>query len=200
MKIELLTPRDGGWVLGEIGSRMYDCLYKKGFDVKINSKESSARAFDVSHRIGALGASASNARVKTGTICHIDTSLKFAQLVLLRQKYDFLFPISSEVCLKCRLAGWPKNKVSTTFLPALQTEARDLSQRVKIGYYSNIYNDGRKNEHWIKKLLFNNPSLKIDFEFVGTGWENFVNELKGVSNSSFRVISAFEKEAYLKSI
>ena len=181
--IQLIAdPGKAGWVFGKIARRIQEELETKGLNVKIVGKPegTSDVVFWLYFRTpGILDREGGkySTRLKSTYVTHIDNSIKLSQIKKLKMaEFDMVFMSPSH-----------SNKISSMLsLPnpfpsvLLGTDLVEHEHKMRIGFFSNCYADGRKNEKWLVSLAREVNLKDCEFIFLGTGWGKIGNILENV--------------------
>jgi hypothetical protein len=162
----------------------------------IVSKHPTVR-FDWSHQIYYRFAMPLKEGQSSFLVTHVDTKMKMFYIKFLIKRN--LIPI----CISQETANFIAN-----FIPNISTKIywinpfpiiSETKRRVKIGFFSNIYRDGRKNENFLDYLIENLDNTWVEFILMGENLELIVQHM-GEFGFTFKYLNHFDQDFYEKAI
>lgn len=168
------------WILRYLGNDIIECFSKKGYKCNQGNANDYNGEDICFHMWWRQAVPIKKAKVNAVFITHTDDKLKEKELLSIKEKFDYFFPMSPEDGSFLVELGFDKRKVNGINLPVRNKYVRPIS----IGIFSNCYKDTRKNEQWLLDYCKNNKnSSLVTFVFIGSGWSDFVNRLSEIDCS-----------------
>lgn len=174
MKIAIIcSANQKSWIIGKFASQLKINLEKLGYIADILDYPNTD--YDINHHVYHADYIDCKETISTFMVTHIDSKGK---LIRLKQLIDLA---QLGICMSKNTADFLvdkgiESKKITYIHPAHDGE---LSfKKIKIGVFSNIYGDGRKNENWLIELSSKISNNYFEFVFIGDGWELIVENLK----------------------
>jgi len=174
---------------------MQDHLQQLGHDVSI--EKTVDEDADVNHHLIYRGYNFERVKgIQTLMVTHVDSTKKAHLLKKQLQVADLGICMSRETMDNLFQIGIPREKLSYV------NPAHDgiiKPKKFVIGITTNVYNDGRKREYFINKLVDHISANCFSFRIMGEGWDEQVTLL---NEYGFDVIhwSEFDYEEYIQLI
>ena len=174
MKICIVANRDKGWILSKIAERLRDELNQLP-SVSCAINETPQSDADINHYfIYEIYDHKQCGKIDTLFVTHIDDTRK---LLLLRKHLESAYGIcmSNNHLHELVAAGIPENR-----LCAVRIGIDHLVHKRKacIGIVSRCYNDGRKRQWMLLRLLGNISNSMFRFKIIGDRWDDVVTEMR----------------------
>lgn len=160
------------WIIGKFANQLKFNLEKLGFIADILEKPSVN--YDINHHVYHGDFIVCKDTISTFMITHIDTEKKLLRLKQLIDLGELGICMSKHTAEYLVGKGIVSNKI--TYIHPAHDE-NFLFKKIKIGVFSNIYDDSRKNENWIVELSNKISNTYFEFIFLGQGWGNVTNKL-----------------------
>lgn len=178
MKINIVNLDKDKWILTKFANRLKLELLKLGHKVQVSKKPKSD--VDVNHYIIFLFLKDKPSffpikTVNTVMLTHVNSEFRYQKVREISKYMD------AGISMSNHHAKFIKNKklgLKNVFYvhPAHDNDLK--LKKIHFGIFSNLYNDGRKNE-----ILFEKSILKLDpqlfkISIIGKGWKSIVNNLR----------------------
>jgi hypothetical protein len=175
MKIAIIcNENQQSWIIGKFAEKLKENCLNLGHECDILNKPNSN--FDINHHVYYRSYSECKNTLSTFMITHVDTNKKYIQLQKSLKKANLGICMSLDTTLDLLNRGFKKNKI-TYIHPAHDSNYN--FKKTRLGIFSNIYDDKRKNEDWLRELTDLISNEIFEFVFIGSGWENIAKNLKG---------------------
>ena len=178
------------WILGKFAKNLVSGLEKLGIDASLGNAPDPAA--DINHYVIFLHYSGQTRGKSTLMVTHVDDLWRRNHLKQSLESADLAICVSRQTVAQLTASGLPAEKL-TYVNPA--HDGIITPRPTVIGITTRLYDDGRKKEHWIKKLA---PLIKpsdFSFRIMGEDWGEIVAALR---RDGFRVAyeESFDAEAY----
>lgn len=175
-----LSDRNAGWIIEKLARRLKLELQKLGHDVDCSNTIS--KKYDVVHFMSYAWAEKTSASCTSFSITHIDDKYKLKEI---DQKLDVL---DIGICFSSHMEKYIKSELRRNNITYILPGHDGIIARRKNTFLitTKIYEDGRKNEHWLYPALkdvFSPEDLNIHIH--GSGWDKIVSKLR---RDNFEVI------------
>ncbi len=190
MKIAIIcNDNQQSWIIGKFAEKLKENCLSLGHDCEILNKPNES--FDVNHHVYYRSYVECKNSLSTFMITHVDTNKKYIQLQESLKKADLGICMSLDTTNDLLNNNFLKNKI-TYILPAHDSNYK--FKKIKLGIFSNIYDDKRKNENWLVELANFISNEVFEFVFIGSGWDEVTQVLR---NKNFLVEHLeFSRENY----
>ena len=168
------------WIMGKIADDILSCAIKSGYQCRCGGIKEYQGEEICYHLAYHLASPFKDAKHNSVFYTHLNDTLQEKILLQIKGHFDSYICMSPEDAEFLIELGFEKEKVFGRVLPVRNTYVKPIS----IGIFSACYPDGRKNEKWLLDFCDENDEAKlVNFVFVGSGWQNVVNQMasKGVS-------------------
>lgn len=163
------------WIMRKIADDIQEVATSLGYKCRCGKFEDYDGEEICYHLSHAEGLPIPKAKHNSVFYTHLNTKLKEAYIVSIKDKFDSFICMSEEDAQFLIELGFDPAKVYGKTLPIRNTYIRPVS----IGILSACYPDGRKNEQWLLDYCAENEKAKlINFVFIGRGWGNVVHSLE----------------------
>lgn len=180
------------WILKILGDDIFDGLSRLGYECRKGAFEDYQGEEISFHMWWRHAQPYKEAKVNAVFVTHTDDEIKEADLVNMKDQFDFYITMSPEDAQFLVELGFDKKKVFGLNLPVRNTFVRPLS----MGIFSACYPDHRKNDQWLQEYCSTHDLARlVNFVFIGNGWGSFVKELES-SGCSFQWINISRKMPY----
>lgn len=160
-----------GWILSKFASKLQSNLVNEfGINAHING---DSNFYDVTHHIPYYDAHETNSQINTFLITHVDTIEKERQIKLLLAQLDYGICLSESTSKILRRSLNSKNLMA--IIPGIDQKN---SRKISLGFASNVYADNRKKTDLLLTELLKLYPDKLKIVIMGSGWEDFVLELR----------------------
>lgn len=110
-------------------------------------------------------------------VTHVDKVWKYVQLIFSFFYCSHVIFISEETYTRFLWLDKLLGKKSSVVMPS-SNRSTGVNRRLHFGVFTKVYEDGRKNESWIRDFIleFNKESILVSI--IGDGWDSVVQELR----------------------
>jgi len=192
MKIHIVCYDDiHAWIIGKFAIKLNENLQKLRIQSDISDKPDLNS--DINHHLIFNQYDGKKSTIDTIMITHIDNLSKLNMLEKQMETVRAGICMSRETMIYLAKMGIEKSKLCYV------NPAHDGILPVKkiiIGIASRIYDDGRKNEHYLNKLAKTLNPIYFKFKIFGSGWES---QIECLEKHGFEVeyTDHFDYEKYL---
>ncbi len=173
MTINLILYQGDKWILGKFADRLSYELKLQGHTTFIS--KSPLKDVDVNHHIIYYDVTELGGGINTLMVTHIDAWYKWKKLKLFETKVDMFICMSSDTQIKMIKSGIRSKKICY-INPAHDQHFK--YEKIRLGFFSNIYNDGRKLEVELTNAILSIDHSSFTIVVMGLGWENIINKFK----------------------
>ncbi|MTA67083.1 MAG: hypothetical protein F2951_01245 [Actinobacteria bacterium] len=168
-----------GWILEKIAKRLMENLEKLGKSVEIVSEPTGHTDVVFWLYFGHSGiiqhGSSSEFQFRSALVTHVDDALKLKKVRELdKAGIDLVFMSKSHSEHISEMVR--RDQIFFHVLPG--TDLVHLIKPMKVGIFSKVFIDGRKNENWLIKLVEVTDPSQFEFIIVGKGWNKIVSKLR----------------------
>ena len=130
-------------------------------------------------------------------VTHIDSRMKMMQIRWLLKQNVHLICLSNQT-KDFIIASLKQNKFNASLISVItpSPEISEVARKLHIGFFSNVYRDGRKREYIVADLLNSLRPGEVDFCLMGSGLEE-LNALGIDKGFDIVYASSFDKSFYL---
>lgn len=194
LKIAIIcTKNQDSWIIGKFAEKLKENLLLLGFEANI--LETPSDKYDINHHVYHGDYMGCDNTISTFMITHIDTNPKLLRLIQLLEYCNL------GICMSKNTADFLLKKGVVAYKITYIHPAHDSNfefKKNRIGIFSNVYKDGRKNEEWLIDISNKISNQLFEFVFIGSGWETISNFLL---DKGFTVTSLpFSRENYDRNI
>ena len=177
-------------IIGKFAKKMHSELIDLGVDVSIKS-EIDPNA-DINHHLVYLGFKTGKSKLDTLMVTHVDSMAKVN--LLKKQVSDGAVGICMSFETMANMVNYNIDKDRLCVINPAQDDVI-RPRKLVIGITSKLYNDGRKEEGAIKKIVKEINHDDYKFVIMGSGWNDIILEMR---ESGFEVdyYEQFDYEKY----
>ena len=178
MKINIINLDKEGWILTKFAKKMY--LHLKLMKYQCFLSKKARKDVDINHSIIFLFLKDKQAlfpekTINTTMLTHVNDDFRYRKVKSISKFLDAGITMSKNHMdfIKKKNLGIKK------LFSVLPPHDNDLEiKKIHIGIFSNLYNDGRKNEGFFEKIFCNLDSNLFKISIIGKGWQEIVFKLR----------------------
>ena len=178
MKINIINLDKEGWILTKFAKKMYLHLKLMKYECFLSKK--ARKDVDINHSIIFLFLKDKQAlfpekTINTTMLTHVNDDFRYRKVKSISKFLDAGITMSKNHMdfIKKKNLGIKK------LFSVLPPHDNDLEiKKIHIGIFSNLYNDGRKNEGFFEKIFCNLDSNLFKISIIGKGWQEIVLKLR----------------------
>ena len=168
------------WIIGMIAKNIKDELAIIGVSCKIGNHDGYQDQDICFHMSYAYAKPIKSASHNSVFITHIDDRLKEKLIKNTLNEFDSIICMSEDDAKYIISLGFSSEKVFGLSLPVRSSMIKPL----KLGIFSSLYLDGRKNEKWLIDYFNHNSFIRnIVLVFIGENWGDFSKKLADMNMS-----------------
>lgn len=174
--VYVVEPVDNNWIIGRLLRDVASALRARGIAVRIGPSADYEGQEVIFNSRFLVAFSDPRALINSLFITHIDDKIKELQFKASAGAFN------SFVCMSPQDAEYVAALVGREqWVVGINLPPREVSVRpIRLALFSARYEDGRKNEHWIREYFEDRPAAHRQafvFCFIGWGWERFCASL-----------------------
>jgi len=178
MKINIINLDKEGWILTKFAKKMYLHLKLMKYECFLSKK--ARKDVDINHSIIFLFLKDKQAlfpekTINTTMLTHVNDDFRYRKVKSISKFLDAGITMSKNHMdfIKKKNLGIKK------LFSVLPPHDNDLEiKKIHIGIFSNLYNDGRKNEGFFEKIFCNLDNNLFKLSIIGKGWQEIVLKLR----------------------
>ena len=178
MKINIINLDKEGWILTKFAKKMYLHLKLMKYECFLSKK--ARKDVDINHSIIFLFLKDKQAlfpekTINTTMLTHVNDDFRYRKVKSISKFLDAGITMSKNHMdfIKKKNLGIKK------LFSVLPPHDNDLEiKKIHIGIFSNLYNDGRKNEAFFEKIFCNLDNNLFKLSIIGKGWQEIVLKLR----------------------
>ena len=178
MKINIINLDKEGWILTKFAKKMY--LHLKLMKYQCFLSKKAREDVDINHSIIFLFLKDKQAlfpekTINTTMLTHVNDDFRYRKVKSISKFLDAGIAMSKNHMdfIKKKNLGIKK------LFAVLPPHDNDLEiKKIHIGIFSNLYNDGRKNEAFFEKVFCNLDNNLFKLSIIGKGWQEIVLKLR----------------------
>ena len=178
MKINIINLDKEGWILTKFAKKMYLHLKLMKYECFLSKK--ARKDVDINHSIIFLFLKDKQAlfpekTINTTMLTHVNDDFRYRKVKSISKFLDAGITMSKNHMdfIKKKNLGIKK------LFSVLPPHDNDLEiKKIHIGIFSNLYNDGRKNEAFFEKIFYNLDNNLFKLSIIGKGWQEIVLKLR----------------------
>ncbi len=178
LRVHMVCGEDSdSWILGTFAKNLVTGLEKLGMEATLGDAPDPAA--DINHYVIFLHYPSQTPTQTNGKstlmVTHVDDFHRLDQLKQGLESADLAICMSRQTMAQLTASGLPANKL--TFVPPAH-DGSITPRPTVIGITTRIYDDGRKKERWIAKLVPLIAPSDFSFRIMGEGWGEMVATLR----------------------
>jgi hypothetical protein len=194
MVINIVLYQGGNWILGKFANKLSDELSLLGHTVSISEKP--VNNVDVNHHINYNDVLEKGSGINTVMITHIDTWQKWKKIKSLELKVNMFICMSADTKKRMVRSGIISTKVS--YINPAHDHHFEF-KKIRLGFFSNIYNDSRKGEKELTKAILSVNHSFFCIVIMGSGWEDVISLFKD-KGVQYEWYQEFDEAKYIELI